>query len=64
MLDERGTAFHPITIIAVQYAVDFADLRSMDMPADHAIRIPPAGLSNHGMLKVADVLHSVLDFVF
>ena len=38
VLDEGGEAFDPVTIVAVQHAVDLADLGVVDVAADDAAR--------------------------
>jgi hypothetical protein len=37
VLDQRGAAFHPVAVVAIQRAVDLAHLGAVDMAADHAV---------------------------
>jgi hypothetical protein len=61
MFDQRGEAFDPVAVITVKDAVDHADFRMMNVPADHAIRAALSGLAGHCGLKVADVAYGPLD---
>lgn len=64
MLDQRGAAFDPVAIIAVDDAIDCTDVGGMDVAADNAIGAPALGLGDNGNLIVADVFDRVLDLVF
>ncbi len=61
MLDERGAAFHPIAIVAVQHPADIANLGVVNMPADDAVKIAAARFVRQHLDELADVLHRVLD---
>ena len=63
ILDQRGAALHPVAVVAVEDAVDVADLGVMDVAADHAVDAAPARLAGDGVLEVGDELHRVLDLV-
>ena len=63
ILDQRRAAFDPVAVVAVEDAVDVADLGVVDVAADHAIDAAPARLVGHGVLVVGDELHGVLDLV-
>ena len=39
VLDQRGAAFNPVTIVAVQHAVNVAHLGAVDMAAHHSIKV-------------------------
>jgi hypothetical protein len=63
ILDQPGAAFHPVAVVAVQHAVEVADLGVMDMAADHAIDAALARFLGYGLLVVADIFDRVLDLV-
>ena len=63
ILDQRGAAFDPVAVVAVEDAVDVADLGLVDVAADHAVDAAPARLAGHRVLEVADELDGVLDLV-
>src|SRR5260221_2768461 len=63
-LDERGQALHPIAGIAVQHAADVADLRVVDVPADHAVEPARARLACERFLEGGDVADRILDLEF
>ena len=60
VLDQRRATLGPVTVIAVENAVDHTDLRVMDMAADHAVHVPSARFPGEHDLEVGDVLHRVL----
>src|SRR5262245_27197142 len=43
ILDERGAAFNPIAIVAIEHAADVLDLGVVDMAADDAVELAGAG---------------------
>jgi hypothetical protein len=56
-------AFDPIAVVAIENAVDGADLCMMDVAAHDAVDAAPAGLCRDGHLVVGDELHGVLNLV-
>src|SRR5579883_1312869 len=64
ILDQRGAALDPVAVVAVEDAVDGADLGMVDMAAHHAVDAAAARFARHRALIVADELHGVLDLVF
>ena len=52
MLDQRRAALHPVAVVAVEDAVDVADLGLMDVAADHAVDAAPARLAGDRVLEV------------
>lgn len=61
VFDKGGVAFNPITIIAVQNAVDIAHFCMVDMAAHDTLQTPAAGLCGHGHFKVADIGQGFFD---
>ena len=53
MLDQGGAALHPVAVVAVEDAVDLADLGLVDVAADDAVDAAPAGLVGDRVLEVA-----------
>ena len=51
---QRGAAFDPVAVVAVQHAVDGADLRLVDVTADDAVEAAPAGLMGGGIFEGVD----------
>ena len=63
ILDQRGAALDPVAVVAVEDAVDGADLGVMDVAAHHAVDAAAARFARHRVLVVVDELHGVLDLV-
>ncbi len=63
ILDQGGAAFHPVAVVAVEDAVDVADLGLVDVPAHHAIGAAAPGLRRHRVLELAHIADRVLDLV-
>ena len=63
VLDQRGAAFDPVAVIAVEDAIDVADLGVVDVAADHAVDAAPARFARHRVLVAVDELDRVLDLV-
>ena len=63
ILDERGAAFDPVAVVAVDDVAVGADFGGVDVAADDAVDAPPARLGDDRLLVVADVLDRVLDLV-
>ena len=61
MLDQRGAAFDPVAVVAIQHAAEIADLGVMDMAADDAVEAAAARLIGQRIGKRANILHGVLD---
>jgi hypothetical protein len=61
VLDQRGAAFDPVAVVAVEDAVDRADLGVVDVPAHHAVDAASSRLARHRVFVVVDELHRVLD---
>ena len=51
MLDKSGAAFNPVAVVQIVDAVDHPVVRSVDMPANHALAAARMGLTDHGFLK-------------
>lgn len=58
--DQGRTAFDPVSVIAMQYAVDFRNLRMMNVAADD----PVNRHAGQRVFKVPDVIHGILYPVF
>ncbi|NJZ82794.1 hypothetical protein GO280_01406 [Ralstonia solanacearum] len=61
--DQRREALDPVAVVAVELAVDLADLGLVDVPADHAVAAAPARLVGHHALERVDVVDRVLHLV-
>src|SRR5215469_4181439 len=61
MLDQRRAALHPVAVVAVEHVVEPPDLGLVDMAADHAVDLAPAGFFGQRHLEIVDILHGVLD---
>src|ERR1043166_1884980 len=61
MLDSCGAAFHPVSAVHVDQAVDGADHRVVNMPANHTIDLLPASLRAQRLLEFADEIDGILD---
>ncbi|HST02619.1 MAG TPA: hypothetical protein VLJ84_13255, partial [Usitatibacter sp.] len=59
-LHQRREAFHPIAVVAIEDPADVADLRLVDVPADHAVEAALARFGRERRLEVADVVDGVL----
>ena len=64
VLDDRRAAFDPVAAIEIVDAVDHAIGRVMDMAADDAVGVVPAGFAGDGLLEGANEAHGPLDAVF
>jgi hypothetical protein len=64
MLDKRGATFDPVTVVAIENAIDAANLRAVDVAADDPICAAPASFRDHRLLVVADILDGVFDLLF
>ena len=63
VLDQRGAAFYPVTIVAIQHAANVADIGAVDMAARHAMVPTFARLVGHGNFKVGHVVQRTLDLM-
>ena len=63
MLDQRGAAFDPVAVIAVERAIDIAHLGAVDMPADHALVTPAARFAGDGDFKIRHVVQCAFYFL-
>ena len=61
VLDQRGEAFDPVAVVAVQHPVDLADLGVVDVPAHDAVEAAFARLGGQRGLEVAHVADRTLD---
>ena len=61
MLDQRRAALDPVAVVAVEHAVDVADLGVVDMAADDAVDVARARLGGDRVGVIADELDRVLD---
>jgi len=64
ILDQRRAALDPVAVVAIEDAVDGADLGVMDVSAHHTIDAATACFARDGLLVVVDELDGVLDLVF
>ena len=63
MLDQGGTAFYPIAVIAVDDPGNFTLFGVVDVSTDHSVNLLFAGFIGHGLFVIIYVLNSVLNFV-
>ena len=56
-------ALHPVTVVAVQHAVDVLDLRLVDMATDHAVEPALARRACHGIFERGHEVHRILGLV-
>src|SRR5688572_17844861 len=61
--DQRGEAFDPVAVVAVEDPADVADLRLVDVAAHDAVEPAPARLARERHLELPDVAHRVLHAV-
>src|SRR5688572_9076801 len=59
-LHQRGEAFDPVAVVAVEDPADVADLGLVDVAADDPVEAAPARLARKRHLELADVAHRVL----
>src|SRR5258706_4281868 len=59
-LHQRGEAFHPVAVVAVEDPADVADLRLVDVSAHDALEAALARFLRERRLEVADVVDGVL----
>jgi hypothetical protein len=64
ILNQGRAAFDPITVIAVQNAINFPHFCMVDVTADHAIDTALFGLMGNGFFKFADEFDGVFDLLF
>src|SRR5271166_3156737 len=57
MLDQGGTAFHPVAVVQVQHALHLAHLGVMDVATHHAVKAAAARLARQRALEPIDRLH-------
>ncbi|ABA51161.1 hypothetical protein BURPS1710b_1413 [Burkholderia pseudomallei 1710b] len=62
-LDERGQALDPVAVVAVQHAVDVADLGLVDVAADDAVAAAAARFVGHHCFERRNEVHGVLHLV-
>lgn len=60
MFDERGEAFDPVTVIAVEHSIDHPDLGMVNVAAYHAICAASSGFAGDRGFEVTDVAHRPL----
>ena len=60
---QRGAALDPVTVVHVAYAIDVADLRGVDVSADHAIIAFFPAVGGQGAFKLKNKIHSALDSI-
>ena len=60
---QRGAALDPVTVIHVAYAVDVADLRGVDVSADHTIIAFFPAVGGQGALELKHEIHSAFDSI-
>mmetsp|Transcript_38676 Transcript_38676/g.69599 ORF Transcript_38676/g.69599 Transcript_38676/m.69599 type:complete len:258 (+) Transcript_38676:1729-2502(+) len=63
MLHQRGQALDPVAIVAIEHAIDFADLGVMDVATDDAVRAALLGLASDGVFEFVDVTDGPFDLV-
>src|SRR5271163_1637601 len=64
ILDQRRAALDPVTRVAIKNAVEFGDLRSMNMAADDAVELTAARRLCGGLLETVHIFHGVADTAF
>ena len=64
VLDQRGAAFNPVAIIAIQRAVDVTHLGTMNVAANHALMAASLGLMSHRHFELGDVVQCLLHLLF
>ena len=61
--DQRRQAFNPVTVVAVERAIDFSHLGFVDVATHHTVKSALAGLLSHSHFKAVDKRHGVFNFV-
>jgi hypothetical protein len=61
VLDQRGEAFHPVAVVAVQHTVDHAHFGVVDVPAHHPLHAARPCFARDGLFEVAHVADCALD---
>src|SRR5271170_1764794 len=56
MLDQRGAALHPVTVVDVKHAGHLAHFGVMDVAANHAVEAAPPRLRGDGAFEPVDRL--------
>ena len=64
VLDQRRQALDPVAVVAVQDALDLADLGVVDVAADDAVGTEATRLARDRHLELVDVADRALDLVF
>ena len=57
---ERGAAFDPVPVVAIDHARDVLDLGMVDVPADHPVEATRTGFACKCVLEIADEAGGVL----
>ena len=60
---QRCKTFDPITVVAIQNAVDGADLRLVNVAAHHSVDAAAASFVRQRNLEIGDIAHRILDLV-
>ena len=61
---ERRATLHPVAVVVIQDALDFLDLRMMNMAADDPFVALPAACLRQDLFIVANELHRLFDAAF
>ena len=64
MFDQRGAALHPVATVQIIHAVNFFDLRAVDVAADHAVRLVASRHGSQRILVFGHELDGGLGFEF
>ena len=62
-LDNGGKTFNPVTVIAIQNPVDIANLRFVNVAAQHAIVAASSRFVGEDHFELIDEGDGILDFV-
>ena len=60
VLHQRGEAFDPVAVVAIQHAADVADLGLVDVAAHDAVEAARAGFTRQRLLEGTDVADGIL----
>ena len=63
VIQQRGTAFNPVAVVAVQHAVDVAHPGAVDVSAHHALVATASRVVCHCYVKVGHKAQSTSDFL-
>jgi hypothetical protein len=64
VLHQSGEALHPVTIVAVENAVDLTNFGVVNVAADHTMCTALTRLFGHSFFKVAHITDGAFDLEF